>query len=93
MACLQKNGLWQHQWKQEMMKKVVGPHHCPLVTVDSATKPSAAIPAETRSDWEDETKAEKTKRFAMAAQASITQGQRPPQPSTPVVLAHPRYRA
>jgi hypothetical protein len=48
--CLQKNGLRQHQWKQEMMKKVAGPHHCPLVTVDSTTKPSAATSAETRSD-------------------------------------------
>jgi predicted xylose isomerase-like sugar epimerase len=26
-----KNGLRQHQWKQEMMKKVAGPHHCSLV--------------------------------------------------------------
>jgi hypothetical protein len=33
-----KNGLRQHQWKQEMMKKIVGPRHCPLVTVNSVTK-------------------------------------------------------
>uniref|UniRef100_A0A2N9EGN4 Uncharacterized protein n=1 Tax=Fagus sylvatica TaxID=28930 RepID=A0A2N9EGN4_FAGSY len=33
-----KKGLRQHQWKQEMMKKVVGPHHCPMVTVDPVTK-------------------------------------------------------
>jgi hypothetical protein len=26
-----KNGLWQHHWKQEIMKKVAGPCHCPLV--------------------------------------------------------------
>ena len=26
-----KNGLRQHQWKQEMMEKVVAPPHCPLV--------------------------------------------------------------
>ena len=83
----------QHQLKQEMMKKKAGPHHCPLVTVDSITKPSAAAPVETRSDGEDETRAKRAKKAAMAAQASITQGQRPPQPSTPVVLAYPRHGA
>jgi hypothetical protein len=29
----------------------------------------------------------------MAAQTSINQGQRPPQPSTPVVLAYPHHGA
>ena len=45
-----KNGLRQYQWKLEMMKKKSDPPHCPLVTVDFATKRSAATPAETRSD-------------------------------------------
>ncbi len=35
----------------------------------------------------------KTKRSAMAAQTSINQGQRPSQPSTLVVLAHPHHGA
>jgi hypothetical protein len=38
-------------------------------------------------------RAEKTKRSAMVAQASTTQRQRPPQPSTPVVLAHLHHGA
>uniref|UniRef100_A0A2N9I336 Uncharacterized protein n=1 Tax=Fagus sylvatica TaxID=28930 RepID=A0A2N9I336_FAGSY len=42
--------LRQHQWKQRMMKKKAGPPRCPLVTVDSSTKPSVAAPAEARSD-------------------------------------------
>jgi hypothetical protein len=41
----------------------------------------------------DERRTEKIKRSAMAAQTSITQGQRPPQPSTPVVLVHPHHGA
>ena len=76
-----------------MMKNKTGPPHCPLVSVDSITKPSAAAPAETRSDAKDETRAEKAKKAAMAIEAHATQGQRPPWPSTPVVLAHPHHGA
>ena len=67
----------QHQLKQEMMKKKAGPHHCPLVTVDSFTKPSAAAPVETRSDGEDETRAKRAKKAAMAVEDHTTQRQRP----------------
>ena len=58
-----------------MMKKQAGPPHCPLVTVDSITKPSAAAPAEIRSDVEDETRAEKAKKATMAVEAHAAQGQ------------------
>uniref|UniRef100_A0A2N9F4I1 Uncharacterized protein n=1 Tax=Fagus sylvatica TaxID=28930 RepID=A0A2N9F4I1_FAGSY len=75
------------------MKKKAGPPHCPLVLVDSITKPSAAAPVEARSDGEDGTRVERFKRSAMAAQANTTQGQRPQWPSTSVVLAHPHHEA
>ncbi len=43
-------------------------------TVDSIIEPSAAAPAEKRNDGEDETRAERAKKSAMAAQANTTQG-------------------
>uniref|UniRef100_A0A2N9G1V9 Uncharacterized protein n=1 Tax=Fagus sylvatica TaxID=28930 RepID=A0A2N9G1V9_FAGSY len=61
--------------------------------VDASRKTSAAASAETSSDGEDETRAERAEKAAMAARAHAIQGQRPPQPSTPVVLAHPQHKA
>jgi hypothetical protein len=85
--------LRQQQLKQEMMKKKASPPHCSLVTIESITKPSAAAPTETRSDREDETRAERAKKAAMAVETHTAQGQRPPWPNTPVVLAHPHHGA
>ncbi len=45
--------------------------------VDASRKTSAAAPAKTRSDGEDETRAKRAEKAAMAAKANATQGQRP----------------
>uniref|UniRef100_A0A2N9F490 Integrase catalytic domain-containing protein n=1 Tax=Fagus sylvatica TaxID=28930 RepID=A0A2N9F490_FAGSY len=52
--------------------------HYPSIMVNAFRKASAAAPAETKSDGEDETRAERAKNAAMAAKAHVTQGQRPP---------------
>ena len=45
--------------------------------VDAFRKTSAAVPTETRSDGEDETRAERAEKAAMATEAHATQEQRP----------------
>jgi hypothetical protein len=52
--------------------------HYPSVMVNAFRKAFAAAPAETKSDGEDKTRAEKAENAAMAAEAHATQGQRPP---------------
>jgi hypothetical protein len=52
--------------------------HYPSVMVNAFRKASAAAPAETKSDGEDMTRAERAENAAMAAEAHATQGQRPP---------------
>uniref|UniRef100_A0A2N9F489 Uncharacterized protein n=1 Tax=Fagus sylvatica TaxID=28930 RepID=A0A2N9F489_FAGSY len=49
--------------------------HYPSVMVNAFRKASAAAPAETKSDGEDETRAERAENAAMAAEAHATQGQ------------------
>ena len=61
--------------------------------VDASRKTSVAASTETRSDGEDETRVERVEKAAMAARAHAIQGQRPPRPSTPVVLTHPQHEA
>ena len=51
-------------------EKKAGPSLCPLVTIDSITKRSAAAPTEATSDGEDETRVQKIRKSAMAAQVS-----------------------
>jgi hypothetical protein len=52
--------------------------HYPSVMVNAFRKAYAAAPAETKSDGEDETRAERAENAAMAAKAHTTQGQQPP---------------
>jgi hypothetical protein len=49
--------------------------HYPSVIVDAFRRASAAAPVETRSDGEDETRAERAENAAMAAETHATQGQ------------------
>ena len=49
--------------------------HYPSVMVDAFRRASAAAPAETRSDREDETRVERAKNAAMAAETHATQRQ------------------
>ena len=51
--------------------------HYATVMVDAFRRASAAAPAETRSDREDETRVERAKNAAMAAETHATQGQQP----------------
>uniref|UniRef100_A0A2N9FQS4 TF-B3 domain-containing protein n=1 Tax=Fagus sylvatica TaxID=28930 RepID=A0A2N9FQS4_FAGSY len=67
--------------------------HCPVVTVDTTTKLSTAASNVTRNHEKDKRGAEKVEEVAMAPQVSTIQGQRPPQPSTPVVLTHLQHGA
>jgi hypothetical protein len=64
-----------------------------VVTVDTTTKPSTAALNVTRNHEKDKRGAEKVEEVAMAPQVSTIQGQRPPQPSTPVVLTHLQHGA
>jgi hypothetical protein len=57
----------------------------PLVTVDLSTNQSTAIPAGTQRIIKVKKSLEKS------AMATTTRGQRPPRPSTPVVLAPPHH--
>jgi hypothetical protein len=52
--------------------------HCPVVTVDTTTKPSTAAPNVTKSHEKDKRGAEKAKEVAMATKVATTQEQRPP---------------
>ena len=45
--------------------------------VDTITRPSTTALDVTRNDEKDERRAEEAKKAAMAAQANVTQGQRP----------------